>query len=380
MSKLDVVHVTTVHQAIDARIFYKECASLHKHGLKAAVVGPHFAKDVRDGIPIFPLRKPSNKVFRLLFSPFMALFVVIRLNPKIVHFHDPEIIPVAVLLRLMGKKVIYDVHEHYLEIKSLESKIRLLNQMHKFMLRIILERVPSLIFNALVFPTLSLSDAVAGHDKRLVLVNFLGRETISKASRGEQFQSYTKKEYDVVFMGSISLMRAAELIKMFEIILKERPNSKFLLLGMPAQTVAWIKDQRLSRSLKDSIFFHEKVPHLEVFKILSQARVGFNYHPMKPRFKVAIPMKVYEYIAAGLPVVSSSFPELESQFRQGEVLLVKGDNQTDYAHAVLKLLESKNLQERMSAIAYKKILEELNWEAASEPKLIALYQHLLAKV
>ena len=56
-----------------------------------------------------------NQLFFFLCSialrSFRCFWLALKTNSKIYHFHDPELIPYAILLRLFGKKVIYDVHE-----------------------------------------------------------------------------------------------------------------------------------------------------------------------------------------------------------------------------------------------------------------------------
>jgi glycosyltransferase involved in cell wall biosynthesis len=47
------------------------------------------------------------------------------------------------------------------------------------------------------------------------------------------------------------------------------------------------------------------VPHDEVWKLLAQAHVGVLPFPDKEKFQVSSPIKLFEYMAAGLPILAT---------------------------------------------------------------------------
>ena len=59
-----------------------------------------------------------GRIRRMSLGGWKMFCAIIRFRPKIAHFHDPELIPWGVLLRLYGIRVIYDVHEDYPEAVS----------------------------------------------------------------------------------------------------------------------------------------------------------------------------------------------------------------------------------------------------------------------
>lgn len=108
---LKVVHLSSSHFAVDARILHKECRSLAKAGHDVTVVARHESDAVIDGVKIKALPNPSSKLQRWTMAVWRAYRESARLDPDVYHFHDPELIPVAVWLSLHGKRVIYDAHE-----------------------------------------------------------------------------------------------------------------------------------------------------------------------------------------------------------------------------------------------------------------------------
>lgn len=114
---IEVLHITSAHPADDARIFHKEAVSASLCGFRVGVAGPHPHAETRHGVNIIPIARTENRLLRRIAGPLSLLRVVLRERPAIVHFHDPEIIPAGYLLKCLGFKVIFDVHEYYSEIQ-----------------------------------------------------------------------------------------------------------------------------------------------------------------------------------------------------------------------------------------------------------------------
>ncbi|MEO6624839.1 MAG: glycosyltransferase, partial [Burkholderiaceae bacterium] len=109
------MHLSTVHPRRDTRIYVKELASIR--GLIGARVGLVVADGKGDEreeskptvLDIGPL--PASRLARALAGSWRALRMMRYLNPRLVHFHDPELLPLALVLTLLGYRVVYDVHE-----------------------------------------------------------------------------------------------------------------------------------------------------------------------------------------------------------------------------------------------------------------------------
>ena len=86
-----IVHLTTVHPRDDIRIFHKECVSLARAGYEVVqVVGDGMGDAVVKGVRIVDLgAPPSGRLQRMRLQPKRALDAMLRLQPALVHFHDP---------------------------------------------------------------------------------------------------------------------------------------------------------------------------------------------------------------------------------------------------------------------------------------------------
>ncbi len=116
--RVRVVHLSSGHRAGESRIFRKECRSLARAGYDVTYVcrgDPHFTPDgadmVQDGVRILTVKRRAGRLGRMVVTPLEIVMVGLRQGGTLYHFHDPELIPLGLILRLLGKRVIYDVHE-----------------------------------------------------------------------------------------------------------------------------------------------------------------------------------------------------------------------------------------------------------------------------
>jgi hypothetical protein len=106
-----ICHITTIHNLYDTRIFYKECKTLVNAGYAVTLVVQHDRDEEVDGIKIKVLNTPKNRIERMKKIACQAYKKSLECDGDMYHFHDPELIPVGLMLKFKGKKVIYDVHE-----------------------------------------------------------------------------------------------------------------------------------------------------------------------------------------------------------------------------------------------------------------------------
>ena len=102
-SAVPVMHISTVHRAPDMRIYQRECVSLAEAGYDVTILAPHDRPEVRSGVKLEPLSRPRGRLARVLLLPARAFIAALRSRAKLCHLHDPELIPIGMLLRLAGK-------------------------------------------------------------------------------------------------------------------------------------------------------------------------------------------------------------------------------------------------------------------------------------
>jgi len=107
-----IAHLTSVHARHDMRIFKRECCTLVEAGHNVCLIAPGpSSRSECSGVKMLSVRMPRTRWQRILMTVPEVLQRAVQLKAAVYHFHDPELIPVAVVLKLLGSKVIYDVHE-----------------------------------------------------------------------------------------------------------------------------------------------------------------------------------------------------------------------------------------------------------------------------
>ena len=113
---IKIAHLTSVHPRFDPRIFVKMCSSLaekQKYDVNLIVADGKGDENINN-VQIFDVgKKAKGRVVRVLKTPLKIFRKAEELDCDIYHLHDPELIPIGLKLKKMGKKVIFDAHEDF---------------------------------------------------------------------------------------------------------------------------------------------------------------------------------------------------------------------------------------------------------------------------
>ena len=106
-----IVHLVTNHEVNDVRVAYRECRSLINAGLDVTLVAADTTNTPLPDVPTVTVKSAEGRIIRMLKTQLRAVRAARALKPTLIHFHDPELLPSAFVLRFLGHEVIYDVHE-----------------------------------------------------------------------------------------------------------------------------------------------------------------------------------------------------------------------------------------------------------------------------
>lgn len=112
-------------------------------------------------------------------------------------------------------------------------------------------------------------------------------------------------DHDVLFLGAFQRgRRGRDLLEAYRRVAGDRPGTSFLFLGTHEQGyVEELSDLLEAPPLPDAITFADPVPPAELPGTLARCRIGVLALPDHPAYRANVARKVYDYLAAGLPVV-----------------------------------------------------------------------------
>lgn len=362
-----ICHMTSVHALNDTRIFIKECKTLHKAGYNVTLIVQHDKDEVIDGILIKSIDKPKNRRERMVKNTRQVYQRALECDADIYHFHDPELIPVGLTLIRRGKKVIYDVHEDVPE-----------QILGKGWIPKILRRVISVIIKIYTNYAARKFDAIVGATPHITrqfeLINPLSINVNNYPLLNELFiheDKRTQKEQAVCYVGGISVARGIyNMVNAMEMV-----DGRLILGGtFENQTVARTARSMSGWSKVDELGF---ISREEVKKIFAKSVAGLLLVLPGPNVFGALPNKMFEYMSAGIPQITSNDPlwkPIIDESRCG--ITVDPTKPEQIAEAINYLLTHPAEALEMGRNARKAVEEKYNWEAEA-PKLIRLYKELL---
>ena len=368
-----VVHLSTIHRALDVRIFYKECITLVKAGYEVHLLVANFPTNQLEGIFFHAIDKVTNcsrleRTWRRLNS---AYYLAASLQADIYHFHDPELIPVGMLLQRLGAKVIYDVHEDTpWEAISLHKNNPLVGWL-KFGIWTILEAIAKKYLDAFICVTPQITQKFP-QGKTTMLCNFPLLEEIDAVANINV--DYKSKKNNIIYAGGISEIRAIrEIVLAMELLPKTLTTQLFLLGEFSPPN---LKTQIEQLPGWQRIKFLGWQSRNNMVKYLTQARLGLViFHPERDHL-AALPNKMFEYMAAGLPIIASNFPLWREIIEEiGCGLLVNPLKPQEIAQAIQYLLENPEVAETMGKRGQEAVRNQYNWERESQ-NLLNLYQQM----
>jgi glycosyltransferase involved in cell wall biosynthesis len=380
--------LSDTHDAYDDRIYWKESISLSLAGYKLIHICVGDTSDSHlsaEGVNIIQLKRYPyfvNRFIRKLsnFLPFLNLHHRIYLAARkqkadIYHLHDLRLLNIIKKLkRLPWKpKVFHCIRESYGDsIRDYASSNVFVMSFKKFYARYIehweIRKIrPADRIITIDNATYAKFSKIYG-DKVSIVYNF------SSLFPDENHQE--PKLFDLIYTGGMNAYRGIlKIIESVAIAKINIPSIKLLLLGKfhDPNFKKLLLEQIHELGVEQHVDIIDSVPHPEVKKYLAQSKIGLVALQPIPKFFKNIPIKQFEYMAFGLPVIGSNLPPIEDFIKRINAGIIIDPTKPEMiAGAIVELLTNKELYMQLSDNAFNAARDIYNWKSEAE-KLTDIY-------
>lgn len=361
---MKVCHVTSAHPQLDIRIFIKECRTLAREGYDVYLVSQGKSREI-DGVHLIGCGDiPAGRYNR--FSSFDKKVVeqALAIDADVYHLHDPELLRFVKKFKSKGKIVVFDSHE------NVPKQI-----MAKEWIPGILRRPVSKIYKSLethylkyVDLVIAISDEHAAHFKgravkTVSVANFPDLSDISFADT-----PFSMRERTVCYAGGINHLRGEDLM-----IESVKDIDCTLIIAGPHEP----KEFRNGSSV---VKYVGNLDRSGVNELYASSRVGLVVLLYTPNHYNSLPIKMFEYMAAGLPVVASDFPTWRKIIDENSCgINVNIESPEEVASAVKRLIDDPEYAQNLGVNGRRAVERKYNWSVEAK-KLLKAYKELEALI
>lgn len=368
-----VVHLTSVHNRYDNRILIKECSSLARNNYDVTlIVADGLGQEDFEQVKIIDLGKPKSRLLRMFMTVPQLCKLAFNQKADLYHFHDPELILVGLCLRILGRKVIYDIHEDY--ITGIKQKPYLNKYLASFLSFSFdyLERFVARFFHLIIAERYY----AERFPKSIAVLNY---PIIPDNYVDKSIEIHNLTEYDrchVIYTGNVTLDRGA--LEHARVV-ADIPFFNLTSVG------------RCSSSLAEAMYNLAGEERLKIIGVdefvnpdtINEAYLSRYWHagialfPKTAHYAKKELTKFFEYMKFGLPIICSDFPAWKEFIEEANCGFVVDPDDTERISEILNLLKNdNNLRRSLGENGKKLFFSKFNW-SVEEVKLLNLYGSIL---
>jgi glycosyltransferase involved in cell wall biosynthesis len=360
--------VSVVRPVRDVRTFHREARSLVAAGWEVVVVGRGAGGPAVDGgVHVLPLAVGSGA--RRVLAQLSAVRLALATRADVYAVADPELLPAALLLRRRGRAVIYDCIEDYPAYMALKAWLppRTRRAAGKAVARI--ERLACRWLDAVITPDEGTAARLGTYGAPVAVVHNFPRRDEFAPPPG------TTRAHDVLYHGSLPAYHLRALAEIAGALARWVPHARWAVVGEPDSPTGRTEfETALAQAgVRGCVHLLPRVPFPQVPALVHTTRSGVVPLPDVAKFRTNLPMKLFEYMAAGVPAVASDLPPARALVRDGEgvVFAPPGDPRA-FGDALSSLLADDARAERIGRRGREAVCDRFHWER-EERTLLRVY-------
>jgi len=365
-----ILHITTVHPRRDTRIFYRECKTIGDEGHDIIlIVADGKGDEFNEGVQVYDIGKENSRIVNF-FKSFGKLKKKIRkIAPDIVHFHDPELMFLGKSISRMGIPVVFDIHE------NVSAQILDKDYIPKFLRKFVsyfYRKVEINIIKAfhLIIAEHSYEDVYQGKGKSLTtLLN------LPDSSHFNPYINLNRTGNEVFYIGAITQERGLGVTLESLKILKQRNVDFFMhFIGRAPDEI-----QKLEQfeEIKNNIKFYGRMDSKKGFEISKNCVVGLSVLKPIKNYVGSYSTKIFEYMAIGLPVITSNFPLYKGVVEKYNCgFCIDPYSSIELADKIEEIIKNPSYAQSLGSNGLNAVKQNFNW-SNEKNKLVELYKQIL---
>lgn len=340
-----------------------------------------------DGMRLLRARNdgPYYSPFHTILSPF-ALFSVFTKALKdkagVYHCYDFAMLPIALSLKLLRKRVIVDIQDdnpsNYSYVMKRNLHLGPIATLAEKFLRFI-ESITVRRADYVITLTESLRRDRLKYTNRIKTIYYCPSSVFNPANSDDGLMRKFQDFNVIIYSGTISPEKGLyEILDAFDIVREQVPDALLMMVGASSPESKEGKIEKLLSS-KPGVMVTGWLSYDEMPKYTCLGRVGLAFvNPKNYSYRISIPFKLLEQMACGLPVVSfKGFPEIERIVRSADAgILVEANDPSQIAEAVIQLLKDEQKRTTMGRNASSYIQKHHNLSIL-EKELLEVYDSVL---
>jgi len=326
------------------------------------------------GVNVFrlPLMRRRGNIVRyfleylwfFVLSSFFLFYLYLTRQYKLIQIHTmPDFLVFsAVIPRILGAKVILDVHEPMPELFMSKYKLNRDNFLIKFIgiQEKISFRFPNHLFTVHEpLQELFIKRGVIKKDKIDVVLNVPD----TKIFKDRQFRKNSEPDghFVLIYTGTVAERYGLDIaIRGIDLLRNKIPKLKLWIVG-EGEHLPYLRNLVMELNLKSYIKFYNPVPLTQIPSLLAKANVGISTHKQDPFWDIYFSTKIVEFLTIGLPVVVSRTKTIQYYFDDDMLFFFTPEDICDFAEKILTVYKNPFLAEKKVENA-RKYIKNLSWD------------------
>lgn len=370
---MKICMLTSTHGPGDGRIFQKEAKSLAKeHEVTIIAPSDENGSSIVDGIRIVTVKRPDSIALHPI-TLLRLLRACLAGDADVYHCHEPDALLIGVLAKyLKGKRVVYDIHEHWPSEIPFDLGVRNGTLVQKTLSALVSRVEMALARRA--ESTFAVSESVAARFRE----GGLEPTIISNYSIADldipSNPDRTGRNLMLMAGNMQSFHGVGECIEAVSRVRERYPDATLTLVGKVREDL----NECISGSGQDGFIISTGfLPYRAMYERLSGGTAGLLvFQPTYYNISIGLPNKLFDYMLLGLPVIASDLPEIRNVVSNADCgILVDPASVSDIANAIAYLFDHPEEARRMGKNGRRAILETYNW-STMEADLLQAYRNL----